>query len=79
MIEADSRGIHSHGLMRLPIYIERMQKGFIRKESEITIEKDNRGTAVLNGHFSAGQVSCHKGNGHGNRKSKRIRNCCVRV
>ncbi|MEH7239355.1 Ldh family oxidoreductase [Bacillus sp. JJ1562] len=60
MIEADSRGIHSHGLMRLPIYIERMQKGFIRKESKITVEKENKGTAVIDGHFSAGQVVATK-------------------
>jgi len=60
MIEADSRGIHSHGLMRLPIYIERMQKGFIRTESKITVEKENKGTAVIDGHFSAGQVVATK-------------------
>lgn len=56
MIEADARGIHSHGLMRLPIYIERIEKGFIKKEAAITVEKDSKGTALINGHFSAGQV-----------------------
>ncbi|WP_158553331.1 Ldh family oxidoreductase [Peribacillus saganii] len=60
MIEADARGIHSHGLMRLPIYIQRIQKGYIRNEAEITVEKDNKGTAVLDGHFSAGQVVATK-------------------
>ncbi|ALC91582.1 hypothetical protein AM500_18670 [Bacillus sp. FJAT-18017] len=56
MIEADARGIHSHGLMRLPIYIERIQKGYIKKEAEIKVEKDNKGVAVIDGQFSAGQV-----------------------
>jgi LDH2 family malate/lactate/ureidoglycolate dehydrogenase len=60
MIEADARGIHSHGLMRLPIYIERMQKGYVKKEAVITVETDRRGTSVLDGHFSAGQVVATK-------------------
>ncbi|MBT2757860.1 Ldh family oxidoreductase [Mesobacillus foraminis] len=60
MIEADARGIHSHGLMRLPIYIERIQKGYIRKEAQVTVEKDQKGTALIDGHYSAGQVVATK-------------------
>jgi LDH2 family malate/lactate/ureidoglycolate dehydrogenase len=60
MIEADARGIHSHGLMRLPIYVERMEKGYVKKEAVITVETDRRGTAVLDGHFSAGQIVATK-------------------
>src|SRR3954454_7398901 len=60
MIEADARGIHSHGLMRLPIYIERMQKGYVKKEAVITVETDRRGMAVLDGNFSAGQIAATK-------------------
>lgn len=29
MVEADARGIHSHGLMRLPVYAQRIRKGYI--------------------------------------------------
>jgi len=56
MIEADARGIHSHGLMRLPIYVQRIQKGLIRNIANVTVERDSRSTAVLDGHYSAGQV-----------------------
>lgn len=56
MIEADARGIHSHGLMRLPIYVQRIQKGFIRSVSQVIVEQDSKATAVLDGNFSAGQV-----------------------
>jgi LDH2 family malate/lactate/ureidoglycolate dehydrogenase len=56
MIEADARGIHSHGLMRLPIYVQRIQKGLIRSVSSVTVEQENKATAMLDGSFSAGQI-----------------------
>jgi len=56
MLEADMREIHSHGFMRLPVYIERIQKGLIRSQSKITTENDSANMTLLDGHFSAGQV-----------------------
>lgn len=56
LVEADARGIHSHGLMRLPIYIERMQKGYILSQARTTVETETNTTALLDGNFSAGQV-----------------------
>lgn len=56
MIEADARGIHSHGLMRLPIYVERIQKGLVRKASHVIITNDSKATAVMDGDGSVGQV-----------------------
>ncbi len=60
MIEADARGIHSHGIMRLPIYIERIQKGLILKVANVSVENETNASAVLNGNFSAGQVVATK-------------------
>lgn len=40
MLEADLRGIHSHGFLRLPIYVERIQKGLIRNKANITYESN---------------------------------------
>lgn len=56
MIEADARGIHSHGLMRLPIYVQRIQKEFIRSVAHTSVVQDHRAIAVLDGDYSAGQV-----------------------
>lgn len=56
MIEADARGIHSHGLMRLPIYIERMEKGLVKKASNVLVVNDPKSIAVMDGNGSAGQV-----------------------
>jgi len=56
MVTADLRGIHSHGFIRLPIYVKRIQKGFIKADTEITVENETDTMALLNGNFSAGQV-----------------------
>ncbi|MDF2725885.1 MAG: mdh, partial [Paenibacillus sp.] len=60
MIEADAKGIHSHGLLRLPIYIERIRHGLMLPIANVTLERDNKATAVLDGHGSAGQVVASK-------------------
>ena len=56
MLEADMRGIHSHGFLRLPIYVERIQKGLIKNKAEITEESSSTSTLLLDGHYSVGQV-----------------------
>jgi LDH2 family malate/lactate/ureidoglycolate dehydrogenase len=60
LLEADLREIHSHGFLRLPIYIERIQKGLIRNEAQLTFENENETIAVIDGEYSAGQVVAFK-------------------
>jgi LDH2 family malate/lactate/ureidoglycolate dehydrogenase len=60
LLEADLREIHSHGFLRLPIYIERIQKGLIRNKAQLTFENENDTVAVIDGEFSAGQVVAYK-------------------
>lgn len=57
MLEVDLRGIHSHGFLRLPIYVERIQKGLIKNKAEITEENNSTSSLVVNGNYSAGQVA----------------------
>lgn len=56
MLEADLRGIHSHGFLRLPIYVERIEKGLIRNKANITYESNGGSSLVVDGNYSAGQV-----------------------
>ncbi|MCM3714697.1 Ldh family oxidoreductase [Halalkalibacter oceani] len=56
MLEADYRGIHSHGFLRLPIYVKRIKKNFIQVPSKVTVEMETEAMALLDGHYSAGQV-----------------------
>ncbi|WP_209124161.1 Ldh family oxidoreductase [Alkalihalobacillus sp. BA299] len=60
LLEADLREIHSHGFLRLPIYVERIQKGLIQNKASIKVEKDNDAIALLDGDYSAGQVVAYK-------------------
>ena len=46
LIQADLEGIASHGLTRLPIYLERIEKGLINANPNITLE------------FRSGRASC---------------------
>lgn len=57
LIEADARGIHSHGLMRLPLYINRIRKGLNLPAARLETVSDHAATAVIDAHFSAGQVA----------------------
>jgi LDH2 family malate/lactate/ureidoglycolate dehydrogenase len=57
LVEADARGIHSHGVMRLPLYIQRIQGGLNRPAAHIEVVRDHAATALLDAHHSAGQVA----------------------
>ncbi|PKN61809.1 MAG: lactate dehydrogenase [Deltaproteobacteria bacterium HGW-Deltaproteobacteria-15] len=61
LVRSDLRGVETHGVTRLPIYIRRLQKGFVRKESSITVIKEKGPTAFLDGHGSMGHLSASRG------------------
>ncbi|WP_249871636.1 Ldh family oxidoreductase [Oceanobacillus saliphilus] len=56
MLVADYRGIHSHGFIRLPIYIERIKKGFINVNAVIKSVKESTSLTLMDGDYGAGQV-----------------------
>ena len=61
LIESDKRGIDSHGIGRLkPIYIDRIDKGILNPVTNIEVLKDEKATAVLDGHNGMGHVVSHK-------------------
>src|SRR5512136_1395547 len=57
---SDLRGVETHGVMRLPIYIQRIQKGYVRTVCKITTFKEKGPTAFLEAHGSMGHVVAHK-------------------
>ena len=61
LVRSDLRGVETHGVTRLPIYIQRLQKGFVRKESKITVVKEKGSTAFLDAHGSMGHLSAFRG------------------
>lgn len=56
MLVADNRGIHSHGFLRLPIYVERIKKGFINIHPNIEKVNDKTSISLIDGDYGAGQV-----------------------
>jgi LDH2 family malate/lactate/ureidoglycolate dehydrogenase len=60
LARADLRGVETHGVSRLPIYIQRLQKGYVRAVCKITTVKEKGPTAFLEAHGSMGHVVSSK-------------------
>ena len=61
LIEADLRGIPSHGTRALPRYLEAMKDGSIDPRAVILTERDTPAMAVLNGGKGLGHVAATRG------------------
>jgi LDH2 family malate/lactate/ureidoglycolate dehydrogenase len=55
LVDADLKGIVSHGVVRLPIYVERLRAGVINPRPDIRITHETKTTAVLDGDNGMGQ------------------------
>jgi LDH2 family malate/lactate/ureidoglycolate dehydrogenase len=61
LIEADKRGIDSHGINRLkPIYYDRIQCGIQKPVTDFEIIREGLTTAVVDGHDGMGHVIGHR-------------------
>ncbi len=56
LVEADLRGMQSHGVLRIPIYVEKIRAGGFRAGHHGTIVRETTGTALLDGEDGLGQV-----------------------
>jgi LDH2 family malate/lactate/ureidoglycolate dehydrogenase len=56
LVEADVRGMTSHGLMRLPVYIRRIQSGGIDPHAIGVIESETASAVMIDGQAGLGQV-----------------------
>ena len=59
LVRSDLRGVETHGVTRLPIYILRLQKGYVRKECKLTAVKDKGPIAFLEAHGSMGHIAAY--------------------
>ncbi|WP_309082475.1 Ldh family oxidoreductase, partial [Zhihengliuella sp.] len=57
LVQADQRGIYSHGLLRLPLYCEALRLGGINPTPNLTFSKDQGSVAVLDADAALGQVA----------------------
>lgn len=57
MVEADLRGVHSHGIARLPIIVERIRKGLINVRPKLQLIRENDAVFVLDADNGLGPVA----------------------
>jgi len=57
LADANSTGHDSHGMIRIPQYLESVEKGEIVTDAEVEIPVENPLTAIIDGHWGFGQVT----------------------
>ena len=60
LITSDLRGIESHGVGRLRMYVDRIHKGLIETDSKPLIVRESPTTAVIDGQHGIGMVIAHQ-------------------
>ena len=60
LAQADLRGVETHGVMRLPIYITRVEKDYVRKRCEFNILRQRGATAWVTANGSMGHVVAYQ-------------------
>jgi ureidoglycolate dehydrogenase (NAD+) len=56
LVAADLRGVATHGVLRLPVYVERMRRGLIATRPSIQVRRTGPATATVDGGNGPGQV-----------------------
>lgn len=56
LIDADLRGVSTHGLVRFPIYVTRLRKGLVNAKPQMQVVRTKGTTLVLDGDHGFGQV-----------------------
>ena len=56
LVEADKRGVHSHGILCTARYVKLIKEGKMRPNMNINVLKDNGVVAVWDGNHSSGQI-----------------------
>jgi LDH2 family malate/lactate/ureidoglycolate dehydrogenase len=57
LVKADLRGIHSHGVMRVPLYVGKLTRGGVDPRGRPRVAKDASAALVVDGGNSMGQVA----------------------
>jgi LDH2 family malate/lactate/ureidoglycolate dehydrogenase len=71
LVQADLWGHQSHGMMRLPWYVRRIQSGAMNAVTSPTLEVDAGAVAVIDGRDGIGQVLAHRATRESIERAKR--------
>jgi LDH2 family malate/lactate/ureidoglycolate dehydrogenase len=61
LVQSDLRGVESHGVMRIPVYIKRIKQNLILTHSRGQIVKDSGATSIINAGNGMGQLMAYQG------------------
>ena len=56
LVVADARGVHSHGCLRVPLYVSRIERNAVDPRARPEVLRERGATALVDGHNAAGQV-----------------------
>jgi ureidoglycolate dehydrogenase (NAD+) len=54
LVAADLRGVHSHGALRIGVYVDRLRAGSIHPDAELEVVRDSGGVLVADAHAGLG-------------------------
>lgn len=57
IVEADLRGVGSHGVLRLPAYVHRVQAGLMTADTQLRVVRERGATVLLDAQGGFGQVA----------------------
>jgi LDH2 family malate/lactate/ureidoglycolate dehydrogenase len=56
LVDANLRGVDSHGVSRIPIYVKRLQLGLVNTRPNVRVVREKGGALVIDGDNGMGQV-----------------------
>ena len=60
MLCAELRGVKSHGIVRIPTYLQRVEAGVLDPRAKVEIEKKQQATALINANNGFGQIAGYR-------------------
>jgi LDH2 family malate/lactate/ureidoglycolate dehydrogenase len=62
LVEADLRGVHSHGVIRVPAYVQQLRDGKLNPRPNVRIVVDNGAQVTVDGDDAMGQLAAFRAN-----------------
>jgi LDH2 family malate/lactate/ureidoglycolate dehydrogenase len=79
LVDADLRGVHSHGTRWAPNYLRSLKSGGINAQAKATVVQDRGATAILDGDRGVGHIAVKKAMDLAIQKAKEFGNATVSV
>src|SRR5262245_10473121 len=58
LVRADLRGVHSHGVLRVPEYVEKLRHGGVDPRAKPELTREFGAISVIDGCNAMGQIAC---------------------